>query len=59
MIPQVRTAAEKERRARSLRDQSIRAAHAAGHSLREIAEAAGLSHSAIAKIVARPQPDSL
>jgi helix-turn-helix protein len=35
------------------RDQWIRKAHAAGESLRTIAEAAGLSHTAIANILRR------
>jgi lambda repressor-like predicted transcriptional regulator len=35
------------------RDGLIRAAHAEGLSLRTIARAAGLSHTAIAKILAR------
>lgn len=35
------------------RDAAIRAAHAEGLTLRAIAEAAGLTHTAIAKIVAK------
>jgi AcrR family transcriptional regulator len=35
------------------RDKLIRAARAEGLSLRTIAEAAGLSHTAVAKILAR------
>jgi DNA invertase Pin-like site-specific DNA recombinase len=36
-----------------LRDQLVRQMRADGASLRQIAEAAGLSHSAIARILAR------
>jgi AcrR family transcriptional regulator len=35
------------------RDRLIRSARADGHSLRAIADAAGLSHTAVAKILAR------
>jgi len=35
------------------RDQLIREARDEGHSLRAIAEAAGLTHTAVAKILAR------
>lgn len=41
------------RKATELRNQAIRDAHAAGMSLRAIADAVGLSHSAVAKIVKR------
>lgn len=37
----------------SMRDEAIRQARAAGASLREIAKLAGLSHGAIAKILAK------
>lgn len=55
------TAAERElaraaaavRAETATRDAQIRRLHANGRSLRFIAEIAGLSHSAIAKIVAR------
>lgn len=43
--------------ARATRDESIRQARGAGHTLREIGEAAGLHHTAIAKIV-REKEDS-
>jgi lambda repressor-like predicted transcriptional regulator len=45
--------AVKAREATVRRDEAIRAMHEQGESLRAIAAAAGLSHSAIAKIVAR------
>lgn len=47
-------AANKEREWRVRRDNLIRDAVKAGGSLREVAEVVGLSHTAIAKIVARP-----
>jgi lambda repressor-like predicted transcriptional regulator len=43
--------AKKARDAKAERDKAIRAMHAAGASLRVIAEAAGLNHNTIAKIV--------
>jgi transcriptional regulator with XRE-family HTH domain len=42
------------RDATQCRDAAIRDARAGGLSLRDIAEAAGLSHTAIAKILTRP-----
>ncbi len=38
---------------KTARDEAVRAAVSAGHSLRAVAEAAGLSHAAIARIVKR------
>jgi len=46
-------AAARARTATIERDQFIRDAHAAGWSLRAIGDAAGLSHTAVAKIVKR------
>ena len=48
-----RREAEKQRRATQRRDEAIRSALAAGHSLREVAEAAGLSASGVRKIANR------
>lgn len=45
--------AQKARRAVAARDEAIVAYRATGASLRDVAEAAGLSHTAVAKIVAR------
>lgn len=45
--------AEEARAALANRDEAIRDWRSEGASLRTIAEAAGLTHSAIAKIVAR------
>lgn len=45
--------AKKARYYTHLRDAAIHAMHAEGASLRQIGEAAGLSHTAIAKIVKR------
>lgn len=45
--------ARKAREATSRRDQLIRQMRDEGSSLRSIAEAAGLTHTAIAKILAR------
>ena len=42
------------RRALDARDRAIRAAIEAGHSTRQVGEAAGLSHTGAAKIAARP-----
>lgn len=50
----------KAREATLRRDQEIRRMRAEGATLRAIAEAAGLTHTAIAKILGRPlaaQPD--
>jgi AraC-like DNA-binding protein len=46
-----RAAAEERHRAATVRDWYIRALHRRGVSLRDIADDAGLSHNAIAKIV--------
>lgn len=45
--------AKKAREATARRDEAIRQMHAEGASLRAIGEAAGLSHTAVAKILAR------
>lgn len=45
--------ADKARAATTNRDEAIRRARDEGASLRVIAEAAGLTHTAIAKILAR------
>lgn len=50
---EVRRWATKAREATQRRDEAIRQASAEGASLRTIAEAAGLSHTAIAKILAK------
>lgn len=47
--------AKKARESTASRDELIVEAHKDGHSLRTIAEAAGLSHTAIAKIVERTE----
>lgn len=52
----LRTAAKKAREWTTRRDALIRQQYAAGASLRAIGEEAGLSHTAIAKIVARSDP---
>jgi hypothetical protein len=44
-----------ERIARESRDQAIRNAYARGHSLRDVAKVAGLTHAGVAKIV-KAQP---
>lgn len=49
----LRNAAKKAREWTIRRDNLIRAQHAAGVSLRAIGEEAGLTHTAIAKIVAK------
>jgi transposase-like protein len=55
MTPQTRLSLQRHganaRKARELRDQAIIDAHEDGMSLRVIAEAVGLSHTAIARIV--------
>lgn len=48
---EVRRWSQKAREATVRRNEAIRAMRAAGRPLMEIAEAAGLSHTAIAKIV--------
>lgn len=50
---QVRRFADLSRSAARDRDHWIRQMRAAGASLRQIGEAAGLTHGAIAKIIAR------
>lgn len=50
---QVASWARKAREATARRDEAIRQAHADGASLRQIAAAASLSHTAIAKIIAK------
>jgi hypothetical protein len=49
----VHRAADKAARWTEQRNQAILEARAAGYPLRTIADAAGLSHTAIAKILAR------
>lgn len=49
----VRLWADKARLATIERDAAIAAMHAEGATLRAIGDAAGLSHTAVAKIVAR------
>jgi len=49
----VARAAPRVREALDDRDNAIRRAYKAGHSLREIAEAAGLSHGGVKKIIDR------
>ena len=48
-----RREAEKQRRQTQRRDEAIRTALAAGRSLREVAEASGLSASGVRKIANR------
>ena len=52
-LAEVRRSASKSREWTVRRDEAIRAAVAAGHSLGKVAEHAGLSKSAIAKIANR------
>jgi DNA invertase Pin-like site-specific DNA recombinase len=59
-VPRRRRAADKvahwsrvAREALARRDGAIRTMRAEGHSLREIAQAAGLSHTAVRKIILR------
>jgi hypothetical protein len=49
----VHSTATKAREWTAKRDAAISDARAAGHSLRAIADAAGLSHTAVAKIASR------
>lgn len=51
LLEAVRYWSEEQTAAKSARDDAIRAAVAGGASLRVVAEHAGLSHSAVAKIV--------
>jgi hypothetical protein len=53
-----RLATVEARRQRDIerRDDAIRAASAAGHSLREIGEVAGLTHTAVRKITRHAPP---
>ncbi|MGH9090290.1 MAG: hypothetical protein ACRDZR_02745 [Acidimicrobiales bacterium] len=53
---EVATWASKARDATMRRDRAIHRARADGMSLRHIADAAGLTHPAVAKILARPAP---
>lgn len=50
---EVASQSRKARDATLARDKAIRQMHAEGATLRAIAEAAGLTHTAIAKILAR------
>ena len=54
-LDQVRRSASKQREWTDRRDDDIRAALAAGRSLREVAEAAGLSASGVRKIANRKE----
>jgi hypothetical protein len=54
----VATWARKARESTIKRDQAIRALRADGVALRTIAEAAGLTHTAVAKIAARAEMDA-
>lgn len=56
---QLASQARRAREAVARRDQLIRQAHAEGLPLRTIGDAAGLSHTAVAKIVARARTASL
>ena len=51
-LRKVRAAADKAAAARTHLHATVRDAHKAGASLREIAEAAGLSHETVRKLVA-------
>ena len=53
LAQQVASWAKKAREATTRRDEAIRQMHDEGASLRAIAEAASLSHTAIAKILRR------
>lgn len=53
LLKLVRYAAENVDVASSKRDATIREAHRAGSSLREIAEASGISHMTVKRIVER------
>lgn len=53
-VEQVASWAQRVREATAMRDKAIRQMHAEGATLRAIGEAAGMSHSAIAKILRRP-----
>ena len=50
----VARAAERAARARAELEQSMRYAYTAGESLRTIADAAGVSHEQVRKIVSQP-----
>ena len=54
-LDQVRRSAAKQREWTDRRDEAIRAALAADRSLREVAEAAGLSASGVRKIANRKE----
>lgn len=53
LLKLVRYAAENANVASSKRDAAIREAHRAGSSLREIADASGISHMTVKRIVER------
>jgi hypothetical protein len=52
-LSKVTRSADAYARARDARDETIRAAVAAGHSMRSVAEAAGISHTEVRRILAR------
>ncbi|MDE0803057.1 MAG: helix-turn-helix domain-containing protein [Acidimicrobiales bacterium] len=53
LLKLVRYAADNADAASSKRDAAIREAHRAGSSLREIAEASGISHMTVKRVVER------
>jgi lambda repressor-like predicted transcriptional regulator len=57
-LTDARREAEKARTSTERRDALIREARAEGSSLRAIGRATGLSHTAVAKILARPLVDT-
>jgi DNA-binding NarL/FixJ family response regulator len=57
LLQLVRYGAQNTDRAVAARDAAIREAHRAGASLREIAEAAGVSHMTVKRIVERRPAD--
>lgn len=56
LLKSLRDAAEKAARWTVERDALIRRARAEGATLREVAEAVGLSHTAVSKIESRATP---
>lgn len=52
-LDDVRRHADTARAETTARDEAIRRARAAGHTLRAIAEAAGITHVGVAKILRR------
>lgn len=52
-LANARDYADQARSAMATRDRWVRKAHENGHSLRTIAEAVGLTHAGVAKIVKR------